>query len=355
MRRGPGTSLGWRLAATVLGLGSALGLTACTVSLFPYAGSSPAPAPTAETAARLAEQAVDNWGAGAAEQFQGTLSASGISLSVDVNLAFGSGGAGLGSGTANNTPFQYLSSGQASYLKGQSFWQSYYSGQSQQQLLAKGFQENYAVAAGNNVALAIGQLPSLAGAVAELSSDEQSVERGAARSIDGRPAVALSRAGTTWWVTQQRPVVLVGLRTPVQGGLQDLDLTMRRSNAPADLTGQLGTPVDPNDPATMPALYQVVNVVQQNQGNCTDVVCGFNVTVVNQEGTAAGPGVVTVATYADQSSTAVLADCTVDVPTGLGTNQSAVISCGVSGPGWEAYAASSFYVRAAVTSNPPYV
>lgn len=354
MRRGRTFRL---LAAAVICLGSALGITACSVSLFPYAHTQPPPAPAAsvQTAAHLAGAGVDSWGTGPAEHFQGTLSASGISLSVDVNLAFGSDPAGLGSGTANNVPFQYLSSGETIYLKGQSFWQSYYSGQSQQQTLAKGYQESYTVATGNNVALAIGQLTSLGGAVAQLSSDQQSVHRGGLRTIGGRQAVALTRAGTTWWVTDRAPVALVGLTSPTQGGLQTLDLTMQGSNAPGDLTGQLATPVDPSNPATMPALYQVVNVVQQNQSNCTDVVCGFNVTVSNQEGAAAGQGVITVATYADQSSTTVLADCTVDVPTGLGTNQTAVISCGVSGPGWEAYAGGSFYVRATVTSNPPYV
>jgi hypothetical protein len=105
----------------------------------------------------------------------------------------------------------------------------------------------------------------------------------------------------------------------------------------------------------MPALYQVVGVAQQNQDNCTDVVCGFNVTVVNQEGAAAGQGVVTVATYANESSTTVLADCTANIPAGLGTNQSTMVTCGVSGPGWEAYAGGTFYVRATVTTNPPYV
>lgn len=349
-----------RLLALALCLGSALSMSACAITLIPVGPRSHAPSPTPaarrSTPAVLAGDAVNNWGNGAAEHFQGTFSASGIALSVDVTLAFGSSGAGLGSGTANNVQFQFLSSGQNAYLKGQSFWQSYYTGQSQEQLMAKGYRDNFTVANKNNVALAIGQLPSLAGAVSELSSDMQSLQRGATRTIGGRPAIALVDGNTTWWVTQQRPVALVGLKTPVQGGLENVDLTMQETgSAPTDLTSQLGSPVDPDNPATMPALYQVVNVAVQNQSNCTNVVCGFNVTVLNQEGPAAGQGVVTVSTYANQTSTNVLADCTANIPTGLGTNQTAVVNCGVSGPGWQGYAGTQFAYKAEVTSNPPYV
>lgn len=340
-------------------LSAVVALTGCSVSLIPFGAQKPAkPPPTAASLspAQLADSAVNAWGKGAAERFQGMFSASGIALSVDVTLAFGSNGGGLGSGTASGAPFQYLSTGQDAYLKGQSFWQAYYNGQSDQQLLAKGYQGNYTLAAGNNVALAIQQLTALGGAVQQLSSDEASLHRaGGPRTIGGRLAVGLTDGSTTWWVTQQAPVVLVGLRSPAQGGLQNLNLTMQKAAAPTDLTGQLGTPVDPNDPSTMPALYEVSKVSQQNQNNCTNVVCGFNVTVVNQEGPAAGQGVVTVSTYANQSSTKVLADCTADIPTGLGTNQSTVVQCGVSGPGWQGYAGTNFYVKAVVTKNPPYV
>ncbi|MBO0744528.1 MAG: hypothetical protein J2P43_05885, partial [Candidatus Dormibacteraeota bacterium] len=80
-----------------------------------------------------------------------------------------------------------------------------------------------------------------------------------------------------------------------------------------------------------------------------------NVTVLNQEGPAAGQGVVTVSTYANQTSTKVLADCTANIPTGLGTNQTTVVTCGVSGPGWEGYAGTQFAYKAEITSNPPYL
>lgn len=334
------------------------------VPVVPFAGhgQAPSPKPTATAAAAtkspsvLARQAVNAWGSGPAERFQGTFSASGIALSVDVSLAFGSSGAGIGTGTANNVPFSFLLSGQNAYLKGQSFWQTYYNGQSQEQTLARGYQGNYTVADDNNVALAIAQLPSLAGAVSQLSSDMATVHRGGARTISGKPAVALVQGTTTWWVTEQRPAALVGLQTPVQGGLQNVDLTMQASgSAPTDLTEQLGTPVDPNNPATMPAMYQVVSVAVQNQSNCTNTVCGFNVTVLNQFGAPAGQGVVTVSTYANQTSTKVLADCTAKIPTSLGTNQTTVVTCGVSGPGWQGYAGTQFAYKADVTSNPPYV
>lgn len=343
-------------------MGFALSLSACGVPVVPFAGGprshSPTPtaAPAVAKASLLAGQAVNNWGSGPAEHFQGTFSASGIALSVDVSLAFGSSGAGLGSGTANNTPFNFLSTGENAYLKGQSFWQSYYSGQSQEQTQAKGYQDNFTVADNNNVALAIAQLPSLAGAVSQLSSEMQSVQRGGVRTIGGRQAVALSQGDTTWWVTEQRPVALVGFKAPVQGGLQNVDLTMQASTSPpTDLTSQLGTPVDPNNPSTMPAMYQVITVAVQNQSNCTNVVCGFNVTVLNQAGAAAGQGVVTVSAFANQTSTKVLADCTANIPTNLGTNQTTVVTCGVSGPGWTGYAGTQFAYKAAVTSNPPYV
>ncbi len=337
-------------------------MSACAISVIPFAGTSrshsptPTAAPAQKSASLLAGEAVNNWGSGAAEHFQGTFSASGIALSVDVSLAFGSSGNGVGSGTANNIPFTFLSMGQNAYLKGQPFWQTYYSGQSQEQQLAKGYQENYTVANDNNVALAIAQLPTLAGAVSELSSDQQTVQRGGLRTIGGRQAVALSQGDTTWWVTEHGPVALVALRTPVQGGLQNVDLTMQESTSvPSNLTGQLGTPVDPNTPSTMPALYQVVTVAVQNQDNCTNVVCGFNVTVLNTRGAAAGQGVVTVSTYANQTSTQVLADCTANIPTNLGTSQTTVVNCGVSGPGWQGYAGTQFAYKAEVTSNPPYL
>lgn len=348
-----------RLLGLALCLGSALSMSACGITLIPVAprAHSPTATPAARaSAAQLAGEAVNDWGNGAAEHFQGTLSASGIALSVDVTLAFGSSGAGLGTGTANNAPFQFLSSSRTAYLKGQSFWQTYYTGQSQEQLMAKGYQENFTVADNNNVALAIAQLPNLAGAVSELSSDMHSVRRGAPRTIGGRSAIALSEGDTTWWVTRQRPVALVGLKTPVQGGLQNVDLTMQASSsAPTDLTGQLGSPVDPNNPSTMPALYQAVDVTVADQNNCTNVGCGFNVTVLNQEGPAAGQGVVTVSTYANQTSTNVLAACTANIPSGLGTNQTTVVTCRVSGPGWQAYSGTRFAYKAAVTSNPPYL
>lgn len=353
-----------RLLALAVCLGFALSLSACGVPVVPFTGGtrsqSPTPAPTAApahaSASLLAGQAVNNWGRGAAEHFQGTFSASGFAISVDVALAFGPSGAGLGSGTASNAPFNFLSTGQNAYLKGQSFWQTYYNGQSQEQTLAKGYQGNFTVANTNNVALAIAQLPSLAGAVSQLSSEMQSVQRGGVRTIGGRQAVALSQGATTWWVTEQRPIALVGFKTPVQGGLQNVDLTMQESNsAPTDLTSQLGTPVDPNNPSTMPALYQVVSVAVQNQSNCTNAVCGFNVTVLNQYGAAAGQGVVTVSTFANQTSTTVLADCTANIPGNLGTNQTTVVNCGVSGPGWTGYAGTQFAYKADVTSNPPYL
>ncbi|MBO0693033.1 MAG: hypothetical protein J2P58_09060, partial [Acidimicrobiaceae bacterium] len=352
-----GRGTAWRrLAAILVCAGSALSLSAC-LPIVPFARATPRPNPTASVpgAAALANAAVDEWGRSAAEHFRGTFSASGIPISVDVNLAFGSSGDGLGSGTASNAPFQYLSSGQTPYLKGQSFWQTYYNGQPDQQQLARGYQENFTVASGNNVALAIGQLPNLAGAVAKLSSDLQDVHRGAVRTIDGRRAVALTQGDTTWWVTEREPVALVGLRTPVQGGLQNVDLTMQESRAPTDLAGQLGTPVDPNRLSTMPARYEVIRVQVQNQNNCTNTVCGFNVTVLNEAGAAAGQGVVTVSTFPNQASTKVLADCTAKIPTSLGNNQTAVVTCGVSGPGWQGYAGTEFAYNAKVTSNPPYL
>ena len=63
----------------------------------------------------------------------------------------------------------------------------------------------------------------------------------------------------------------------------------------------------------------------------------------------------TVSTYADQTSTKVLADCTANIPMSLGTNQTTVVTCGVSGPGWNGYAGTQFAYNAEVTSNPPYV
>ena len=351
-----------RLLALALCLGFALSLSACGVPIVPFTGGplkhSPAPtaAPARARASLLAGQAVNNWGKGAAEHFQGTFSASGIAISVDVALAFGSSGAGLGSGTANNTPFNFLSTGQNAYLKGQSFWQMYYNGRPQEQTRAKGYQDSFTVANNNNVALAIAQLPSLAGAVSQLSSAMQSVRRGGERTVSGRQAVALSQGDTTWWVTEQRPIALVAIQAPVEGGLQNVDLTMQESGSPpTDLTSQLGTPVDPNNPSTMPARYQVVTVAVQNQDNCTNTVCGFNVTVLNQAGAAAGQGVVTVSTYANQTSTTVLADCTANIPTNLGTNQTTVVNCGVSGPGWTGYAGTQFAYWADITSNPPYL
>ena len=355
-----GGSAARRLLALAIGVGCLMSMGAC-IPIVPFIGGthSHSPSPTATPAARsaslLARQAVNNWGSSGAEHFKGTFSASGIAISVDVALAFGSSGQGLGSGTANNAPFNFLSNGRNAYLKGQSFWQTYYKGQPTDQSQAKGYQENYTVANTNNVALAIAQLPGLSGAVSQLSSAIDTVQKGGSRTIDGRPAVALTQGGTTWWVTEQRPVALVGLQAPVEGGLQNIDLTMQTSSTPTDLTQQLGTPVDPNNPSTMPAMYQVVAVAVQNQSNCTNTVCGFNVTVENIMGAAAGQGVVTVSTYANQTSTQVLADCTANIPTSLGTNQTAVVNCGVSGPGWTGYAGTQFAYRAQVTSNPPYL
>lgn len=348
-----------RVGLLALCLSAVLGLTGCSVSLFPFsAHKTPTPQPTATSlsTAQLADQAVAAWGQNAAEHFKGTLSTSGITLSVDVTLAFGSSGDALGSGTANKAPFQYLSTGDQAYIKGQSFWQGYFTGQAQQQLLAKGYQDNYTIATGNNVALAIQQLTRLGGAVQRLSSEDTSVRRGGGvLTVGGQMAVGLTDGTTTWWVTQGPKVQLVGLKSQSQGGLQNVDLLFQQAQAPTGLSGQLGSPVDPDDPSTMPALYEVTNVMQQNKNNCNDVVCGFNVTVVNQEGKAAGQGVVTVSTYANQSSTQVLADCTANIPTTLATNQSVVVNCGVSGPGWQAYAGTNFYVKAIVTQNPPYV
>ncbi|MGH7910130.1 MAG: hypothetical protein ACREOV_00225 [Candidatus Dormibacteraceae bacterium] len=333
-------------AVVVLPLLALVALSSCGVQLIPF---------LPESTSQLASTAASSWNGEAAHRFQGTFTASGTTARVDVVLTVSGVGNGLGSGKADGATFQYLELAQKPYLKGQAFWQAYFSGQSSQQTLANGFQNNWTVAGENNVALAIRALPNLSGLVPQLSADSHSVKKGGTRTIDGQQATALTENGTTWWVTGGSGGRLVGLQASSAGGLHEVDLTMATGAAPSGLQSQLGTPVDPNNASTLPAYYQYQDQTEADPGNCNQDQCAIDVTILNAGGTPAGPAVVTVNAYTDQTKSQLIASCTAPIPSTIASSQTGTASCTLSGPGWSAFTGSEFYVYPAVTQNPPYV
>lgn len=323
-----------------------LALNSCGVPLVP---SLP------ESGVQYASRAVASWRSEDAHRFKGTFSVSSSSVQVDVVLTSTDAGEGLGAGAADNASFQFLEQSQKLYLKGQAFWQAYYNGQATQQKLAKGFQENWTVAGDNNIALGIAQLPDLGGLIAKLDNDQHHVKRGGTRRIAGHLATAVKDGSTTYWVTSGQPGLLVGVQAASAGGLQNLDLTMTTASAPSGLQSQLGTPVDPSDPSTLPAYYHYEGQTEADPDNCNQNGCAIQVTIYNQGGTPAGPAAITVNAYSDQALTQLITSCSVGIPATIATGQTGTAQCTLAGAAWSAFSGTTFYVNGVVTQNPPYV
>jgi hypothetical protein len=339
-----------RVAAVAAAGLAAIILSSCTVSLFPY---------LSESASQLATTAVTNWEGQSAHRLQGSFQVQGLDLTTDAIISTYAM-SGTASGTANASAYEFLEVGGKTYLKGQAFWQTYYSGSSDDQLVAKGFQENWTVAGGaNQVAGALSGLSSLDNLITVLSNEAQHVKKGAQRTYQGRPVTELTDgSGHAWWTTQGSDGRVVEVVAASSGSLSQVALTVAPAPMPRGLAGRLAQPVvDPNQPSTMPALYEVLG--QQQTGACDQSGCGVDVTVENKAGAPAGPGVVTVTAYRDAGHTQTITSCTATVPASIATNQSGTASCTLAGAPWSAFVSASpngasFYYQGQVTSNPPY-
>jgi hypothetical protein len=328
-----------------------LGLTSCTVSLFPFLG---------EPASQLATTAAANWKAAAAHQVQGSFQTYGLDLTTDAVMATDAMG-GTASGTADSSPYQFLEVGGKTYLKGQAFWQAYYSGNPGSAMVARGFRDNWTVSGdGNPIAAALSSLSSLDNLVKLLGDEAQHLKKGEQRTYQGRPLIALTDGnGRTWWTTQGSDGRVVRVVAATSESLSEVALTVAPAQEPHGLAARLTPPIiDPSQPGTLPALYQVVG--QQQTGTCDQNGCPFDVTVENKGGAPAGPGVVTVTAYKDAGHTQQITTCTASIPASIPTNQTGTATCTLAGAAWSALVTANpsggqFYAAAQIMANPPYL
>lgn len=314
-----------------------------------------------QSASQLASGAAQSWVKASGFRFTGTESVSEGTLHFTVTEST-DGGQGKGTGTLAGKPFSYLAASSNQYLKGQSFWQEYYTGQQDQQTTAKGFESKWAQATGNDVALALQELPDLGGVVGNLESDANSFKKGAqTRTIDGHQATPLTFGGDTFWVAPGNPDQLVGFSAATAGELQNVNVTIASAKAPDVAAPSQAQTVNPDDPSTLPAQYQVLDATN-NENSCDENSCEVSADVMNQGGAPQGTSTLEIIAQ-DPNTNATIATCTATIPA-IPAEQSGTASCTISGPAWHSWALAAgnadggfffFNATAQITANPPYV
>lgn len=339
---------------TLLGsaLAAAMGLSLFTgCSMFPFLSQSPS---------QLATGAANSWYKASALQFKGSMTVAEGRLDFAVTESEQSQ-QGKGSGTLNGQAFTYLAASSNEYLKGQAFWQQYYTGHQSAQLKAKGIEDKYAQAQGNDVVEALQGLTQLGGDITQLQADAHSFKKGSQRTIDGQQATALTFGGDTFWVAQGNPDQLVGFRAATAGSLHNVNVTIAPTRVPN--VSAPGQSVNPNDPSTLPAQYEVLDTIDPNGfDDCDQNTCVLHADVTNNGGSPQGPGTLQL-TAQDPNTNGNVASCSATIPN-IPSDQDADVTCTVSGGAWTAWGTNaakandgyaSFNIKAQITANPPYV
>lgn len=328
-------------------------LAACSTSDVPFLTPS---------ASDLAGNALNTLRSHPVMEIKGRFSQGRASYQVSL-VEHASSGSAQGSGFYDDAPFRYRQANGLAFMQGAQFWESVYTS-AEKRLLAKGYGQGWVRADDVSAAdplLALNRVDRLA---AGLSRDRSRLRRGGTIPVGSGEAVALVDGSVTYYVTQTGPTQLVGIATSGQGRVPGAGTTQTRIviSYPR-LPLQVDTPrhyVDPQKPATLPALYQVEGVQNESFGSpsCDQNSCTFNITVRNQTGPPTQPASVTLQILKSQNSSPqnLIGTCAATIPATIGTGQEGVASCQVTGSGWSSWVSSgadSYYYQTPL-HNPPY-
>jgi hypothetical protein len=340
--------IGDRFRGVVVAACAALALAGCSLPFF---------GPSAQD---LAIHAYQGLRTAKTVHLKGGFTAKSKAYVVDVVVEPKQDGGATGSGSYGGVPFKYINSGKQTYLAGSALWQTI----SGDPKTARVYGEKWIVATPQNpVVAALVTLNDLGGIEATLSAKATTMQKGQETTVDGTRTAVLSDGKFAYFVSESDPMRLVriqvGAGRTTSEGLSSVKLDLHydsssRFDAGAPPAGQF---IDPGDPATMPALYELVNL--SGLQNCGETDCGFTATVRNDNGPPEGQTVATLILWKDQGHSAQIGSCQAPVPA-LAHGQTGDVSCRISGAGWNAFYAaipaggSAPLWKDVTFHNPPY-
>lgn len=309
--------------------------------------------PTGVTAGRMFNDATRNLSSAVAVHYEGSF-VSDTGEKVRLDLTVSSGGDSQGSLARGGRRVELVATGSDTYLRGRDYWAT------ADARMAKVYGDSWVrgspASLGVDVASALAP-SSLARALRSEFGDERSLQelrKAGSSVIRGSAAVRLSGRRAEFYVTSTEPFRLVRLVSP--SGLEtasgDRDFAFDLAYPAGFQAAQPSPFIDPADPRTLPARYTREGL---EFGRCGDASgCEVKFSVRNRGGQPVGQS--TASVNVSSTAGADLGACSVNLPA-IAYNETAQLSCRVSGPAWSAFARGAgtrtFQAQLEIV-NPPY-
>lgn len=332
-QRSPGTLV----LVSLLSLVSGLQLAAC--------GSVP-PAKT------LARDAVSAFDAAPVKTIQGSF-VDGV-VPVSLKLTVGPEGDASGIGTFEHFPVTYVQGSKSSFVEGTQYWawERLSDWQVWTGLGSTWVKTNPDWDPATN---AFQRGIRATGLVTQRGADAGNVTLGHSARLQGRRIDQLLDGPITYDVAARAPHRLLAVSDGA-GRIGNTVLGRTRfsigyGGAPLQGAPAHGGYVDPTDPSTLPAEYDITKTAA---GECQNGGCSDSVTVQNLAGAPVGKSLVTITQEEYPENGSTLGSCQIAIPA-IGYKASTTIGCTVRSPQLAAWLAGGGQtVARAVVSNPPY-